>query len=60
MTLLVTERAPARSQWPSDSGTPYLPGNDKLVAATINSPLGITVLFPSAHQAVATLHCFIL
>ena len=58
MTFPDTERIPIRSHWPS--GTPYPPCYDKQVPATINSPPGITVLFPSVYQTDAPLYCFIL
>ena len=58
MTFSNTERVSIRSHWPS--GTPYPPGDDKQILATINSPPDINVLFPSAHQADDPLHYFIL
>ena len=56
MTFSNTERVPIRSHWPS--GTPYPPGDDKQILATINSPPDITVLFPSVHQTDAPLSLF--
>ena len=58
MTFPNTERIPIRSHWPS--GTPYPPGDDKQVPATINSPPDMTVLFPSVYQTDDPLYCFIL
>jgi len=58
MTFSNTERVSIRSHWPS--GTPYPPGDDKQILATINSPPDINVLFPSVHQTDAPLYCFIL
>ena len=58
MTLLITERAPTRSQWPSDIS--YPPCNNNEVPETINSPPNMTVLFPSVHRTDASLYCFIL
>ena len=53
-----TEHIPIRSHWPS--ATPYPPGDDKQVPATINSPPDRTVLFQSVYQTDDPFYCFIL
>ena len=56
MTFPNTERIPIRSHWPS--ATPYPPGDDKQILATINSPPDRTVLFPS--DTKLTIHSIVL
>ena len=58
MTILIPEHVPIRSHWPS--GNAYPPGNDSLIAATIDSPPDICSFFPSHDQTLDPLHCFIL
>jgi len=58
MTILIPEHVPIRSHWPS--GNAYPPGNDSLIAATIDSPPDICSFFLSHDQTLDPLHCFIL
>ena len=48
MTFSITERVCIRSHWPS--GIPYPPGDNSLVAATINSPPDRCSFVPSDDQ----------
>jgi hypothetical protein len=56
MTFPNTERIPIRSHWPSD--TPYPPGDDKQVPATINSPPAMSFLFSPVYRADHPCYCF--